>query len=66
MTRTVLAAALAAALLTGACGADTSGEATRAAPEFMSEAHDGTMVRVPSPEGHAVVLFFYPKDDTPG
>ena len=36
------------------------------APDFDLEADDGTRVSLESLRGRNVVLFFYPKDDTPG
>ena len=36
------------------------------APAFSLPADDGTTVSLKSLEGKAVVLYFYPKDDTPG
>lgn len=36
------------------------------APEFSLPAHDGTTVTLASLRGTTVVLYFYPKDDTPG
>jgi thioredoxin-dependent peroxiredoxin len=36
------------------------------APAFSSEAHDGTVVSPEAMRGHPWVLYFYPKDDTPG
>lgn len=36
------------------------------APEFHLEANDGTKVKLSSLRGKPVVLYFYPKDDTPG
>lgn len=36
------------------------------APEFTLPAHDGTQVSLGSLLGSPVVLYFYPKDDTPG
>ncbi len=36
------------------------------APVIAAKAHDGFDVRVPSTEGKPVVLYFYPKDETPG
>ena len=36
------------------------------APDFTSVAHDGSPVRLSSFKGRPVVLYFYPKDDTPG
>lgn len=36
------------------------------APDFTTVAHDGSTVRLSSFKGRTVVLYFYPKDDTPG
>lgn len=36
------------------------------APAFTLTADDGTKVRLADLAGHPVVLYFYPKDDTPG
>jgi thioredoxin-dependent peroxiredoxin len=36
------------------------------APDFELEADDGSLVRLSGLRGKPVVLFFYPKDDTPG
>ena len=36
------------------------------APEINSKAHDGTLIRLESFRGKAVIVYFYPKDDTPG
>jgi cytochrome oxidase Cu insertion factor (SCO1/SenC/PrrC family) len=36
------------------------------APDFEATAHDGTRVALASLRGKPVVLYFYPKDDTPG
>ena len=36
------------------------------APDFTLVAHDGTKVKLSSFRGRPVVLYFYPKDDTPG
>lgn len=35
-------------------------------PDFSSEAHDGTLVSPSAMLGSPWVLYFYPKDDTPG
>jgi peroxiredoxin Q/BCP len=37
-----------------------------AAPDFELAADDGTRVRLSSLRGTTVVLYFYPRDDTPG
>ena len=36
------------------------------APEFECKAHDGSTVRLSDLRGHKVLLWFYPKADTPG
>ena len=36
------------------------------APDFTAVIDDGTTLRLSSLRGKIVVLFFYPKDDTPG
>jgi len=36
------------------------------APDFTLPADDGSMVRLSDLRGRRVVLYFYPKDDTPG
>jgi thioredoxin-dependent peroxiredoxin len=36
------------------------------APAFTLSADDGTKVRLSDLKGRAVVLYFYPRDDTPG
>ena len=36
------------------------------APDFTAVAHDGSAVKLCSLKGRPVVLYFYPKDDTPG
>ena len=38
----------------------------QAAPDFALPADDGTTLRLSDLRGRTVVLFFYPKDDTPG
>ncbi len=36
------------------------------APDFTAEAHDGTTVTLSGLRGQPTVLYFYPKDETPG
>lgn len=36
------------------------------APDFTAPAHDGTTVQMSKLAGQPVVLYFYPKDNTPG
>lgn len=37
-----------------------------AAPDFEVEAHNGDKVRLSDLRGHRVLLWFYPRADTPG
>jgi thioredoxin-dependent peroxiredoxin len=41
-------------------------DAGQKAPDFALAADDGTKVKLSSLKGNPVVLYFYPKDDTPG
>ena len=41
-------------------------EVGQPAPDFELESHTGEPVRLSSLRGSPVVLYFYPKDDTPG
>ena len=41
-------------------------EAGTEAPAFTATAHDGTTVRLADQRGHKVLLWFYPRADTPG
>ena len=36
------------------------------APDFVLPAHDGTTVKLSDLAGHHVLLWYYPKADTPG
>lgn len=36
------------------------------APDFSLESDEGTVISLSSLRGHPVVLYFYPKDETPG
>jgi cytochrome oxidase Cu insertion factor (SCO1/SenC/PrrC family) len=36
------------------------------APDFTAVAHDGTTITLSALRGRPVVLYFYPKDETPG
>ena len=62
---------LACTLLVG-CGGAQSAPARSAlavgatAPDFDTDTHDGQRIRLRELNGHPVVLYFYPKDDTPG
>jgi len=37
-----------------------------AAPDFELVAHDGQVVKLTDQRGHHVLVWFYPKADTPG
>lgn len=41
-------------------------EAGKKAPAFSLKNQDGNLVKLSDFAGHVVVLYFYPKDDTPG
>ena len=41
-------------------------EPGKRAPDFILTADDGSQVRLADLQGNPVVLYFYPKDDTPG
>ncbi len=41
-------------------------DAGKAAPDFTATAHDGTTVHLAALKGKSVVVYFYPKDETPG
>jgi peroxiredoxin Q/BCP len=41
-------------------------ETGKKAPDFTLEADDGQKIKLSSLRGNPVVLYFYPKDDTPG
>lgn len=41
-------------------------EVGKKAPAFTLTADDGKKIRLSDLKGHPVVLYFYPKDDTPG
>jgi len=41
-------------------------EAGDKAPDFTLATHDGTKLKLSNLRGKTVVLYFYPKDDTPG
>ena len=41
-------------------------EVGKKAPDFTLTADDGTDVKLSALRGHPVILFFYPKADTPG
>jgi peroxiredoxin Q/BCP len=36
------------------------------APDFTASDHNGDPIKLSDLKGQRVVLFFYPKDDTPG
>jgi peroxiredoxin Q/BCP len=49
-------------------GGDTTGDGLvgKPAPDFTTTAHDGTVVHLAALRGKPVVVYFYPKDETPG
>jgi peroxiredoxin Q/BCP len=51
-----------------ASGAPSKGELAigAPAPDFSSTAHDGTEIKISALKGKHVVVYFYPKDETPG
>ena len=55
-----------------AAAAATTGQAAgllaegQEAPDFTAQAHDGTTIELGKLRGEPVVLYFYPKDETPG
>ena len=49
-----------------AAGVPTPLAAGAAAPDFEATAHDGTHVKLSALKGRPIILYFYPKDDTPG
>jgi peroxiredoxin Q/BCP len=53
-----------AAAADGGSGADAL--VGKAAPDFTATAQDGTVVHIAALKGKPVVLYFYPKDETPG
>lgn len=81
-SRTLAAAVVAFAALAAACNRDsahgTTGQGAEAAPDpgslavgqpaptFKATAHDGTAISIADLKGRAVVVYFYPKDETPG
>jgi peroxiredoxin Q/BCP len=54
-----------AARAASSAGPTVPQEGTKA-PDFKAIAHDGSLVRLSDFKGRPVVLYFYPKDDTPG
>jgi peroxiredoxin Q/BCP len=60
----------ASAAAMGASGAGTAGAADAlvgtAAPDFSATAQNGTRVHLAALKGKPVVVYFYPKDETPG
>jgi peroxiredoxin Q/BCP len=44
----------------------TTLEAGQAAPEFNGQIQDGSEVSLSDYKGNKLILYFYPKDDTPG
>lgn len=59
--------------LTGACGPIVRPDGGHGllpigamAPEVVGEAPDGSVTRLSAVRGHAAIVYFYPKDGTPG
>ncbi|TMB31367.1 MAG: redoxin domain-containing protein [Deltaproteobacteria bacterium] len=50
----------------GSCAAMPLLEEGSQAPDFTAKTHDGRTVRLSDFKGKPVVLWFYPKADTPG
>jgi thioredoxin-dependent peroxiredoxin len=52
----------------GATTSTTSGELAigKPPPDFSAKAHDGADIKLSALKGKPVVLYFYPKDETPG
>jgi thioredoxin-dependent peroxiredoxin len=52
----------------GATAAAPAGELAegKPAPDFAATAHDGMAINISALKGKRVVLYFYPKDETPG
>lgn len=74
-TATASATGAATAPATGAATAPATAPATasaeeiavgKPAPDFTAKAHDGTDVKLSALKGKPVVLYFYPRDETPG
>jgi len=54
-------------LLLGGCSKDAPALVEgKPAPDFTAKAHDGSTVQLSALKGKPVVLYFYPKDETPG
>ena len=79
MRTAIIAATLSFVLLTTGCGSTESAQdpggtemstttlpVGAQAPAFDAHAHDGSRQNLAELQGKNVVLFFYPKDDTPG
>ncbi len=63
--------ALGSAPLLAVAGCDSGNKAAavakdKQAPDVTLTLHDGTKQRLSELKGHHVLLYFYPKDDTPG
>ncbi|WP_394826319.1 peroxiredoxin [Pendulispora albinea] len=49
-----------------AAGSAAELEVGKPAPDFSAKAHDGTNLHLAALKGKSVVVYFYPKDETPG
>ncbi len=66
MTKKSFLAPLLAALAPALAGAVTGIAAGEKAPEFALKNQNGIVVRLSEQRGKFVLIYFYPKDDTPG
>lgn len=66
LTRSTLALALAGSLLGGAARAADMPQAGQPAPPFSVQDQNGKIQRLSDYQGRWLVLYFYPKDETPG
>jgi len=68
-TATAAASGAGTTTITGTTPPAPSGDALKVgdpAPDFSAKSHDGKDVKLSAYKGHPVVVYFYPKDETPG